>query len=426
MTARVHPRAARRFLVGTGAAAVATGMIWYSVGAGSSGGLPGSARTYVQAVFRDVGPLVVNDDVREDSVRIGQVSAIKLENGKAVVTLELNGRVPVYANARASVWDQSVLAEKFVELNPGTRSSGPLHGNLVSENRTSSSVSLDQLFDVFNPPTRAGLQTTVQQLGTGLAGHGGDLNSLLRASPRLVPDAGQVAGTLASPRSDLPGVLNSADTLSSRFTSEQAQLSSLVNQTSRTLDALDTDGGQPLSASLRQLPATLAGAQTTFDRLNRPLSDAASAMTTLRPGGTALGESSDNLRGFLRESVTPLDKTPAVADDAQPAVTALTQTFSDARPVIPDLSQGLGSALPLLETVAPYAGDIQRFFGSYRLLSSHVGNQHGLRIAIVLPYPQSAASEVTPGLVRDPYPAPGQAYSDRSASPASLSLGGGR
>ena len=424
VNARVHPRTARRFLLGIVAVLVAGGIVYYSTLANSTGGLPGVAHTYVQAVFTDVGTLQVNDDVREDSVRIGQVSAIKLDHGQAVVTLQLDGKVPVYADAQASVWDQSALAVKFVELSPGTAAAGPLGDKPIAPAHTGSSVSLDQVFDVFDPPTRAGLQTAVQQLGLGMAGHGQDLNDLLVVAPRLVPDAGQVAGTLASAPANLPGLLQSADQLSGRFQDEQAQISSLIDQTRNTFDAIDVDGSKPLAQTLQGLPTTLADAQAAFDHLDQPLTDAATAMTTLRPGGIALGQSAGDLRGFLREAVSPLDKVPGVAGQAQPAVEALTQTFADARPIVPDLTEGLTSAYPLLATLAPFTGDIKQFFGSYSLLSNHVGNDHMLRIAIVLPYPQSEISELAPTLNRDPYPAPGQALNEHATTPIGLTGGG--
>ncbi|NKQ53216.1 MCE family protein [Amycolatopsis sp. K13G38] len=425
--ARVHPRIARRFLVGIAAVVVAGGIVYYSTLANSTGGLPGSDHTYVQAVFGDVGTLQVNDEVRENSVRVGQISAIKVDNGRALVTMQLDGKVPVYGDAQASVWDQSALAVKFVELDPGKAGAGPLGDRPIPQEHTNNSVSLDQVFDVFDPPTRTGLQTAVQQLGLGTAGHGGDLNALLHVAPKLVPDAQEVAGTLASPQANLPALLASADRLAGRFQGQQDEITSLINQARDTFDAIDVDQAKPLTQTLHQLPQTLLDAQSAFDHLNQPLNDASAAMTTLRPGGIALGASADDLRGFLREAVTPLNKVPGVAGQAQPAVDALTTTFADARPVVPDLAEGLASARPLLTTLAPFTNDIQQFFASKSLLSNHVGDDHMLRIAVVLPYPESELAEVAPTLTRDPYPAPGQARQDKSGASMPLGLiGGGR
>lgn len=414
---KVHPRQARTFFVGVAGVAGLALLIYYAGIANSLGGLPGSPHTYVKAVFQDVGTLQPHDDVRQNSVRVGQVAAIGFERGHALVTLQLNGHRPVYRNARAEVWDQSALAVKYVELDPGTRAAKPLGDRTIPGTRTRDSVSLDQLFDVLDPPTRTALAGSVRELGVGTAGHGGDLHDLVRAAPTLLPDAQRMTAAASSPEADLPALLQSADRLTARFAGDQRQLSQLIAQADTTLRAVDTGGGAPLKRTLEDLPPALRQAQTAFDRLDRPLSDAQSALGTVRPGAQALGRSTADLRGTLREAVPPLRKVPGVADDAVPAVDSLTSTFADARPLVPRLTEALANALPFLQVLVPYDGDIAQFFAQKSMLGDHLGVNHWLRISVVAPYPQAEVGGLLPTLPRNPYPAPGQARKDRALLP---------
>ena len=117
----------RSFLVGVGllCAVALAGYVALTAKAGT----PLSRHTRVKAAFSDVGQLSAGDDVRRDSVRIGQVGAIDYSGSQAVVTMELSAHETVHADARAAMWDQSALGQKFVELDPGSAAAGPGRGS---------------------------------------------------------------------------------------------------------------------------------------------------------------------------------------------------------------------------------------------------------------------------------------------------------
>jgi phospholipid/cholesterol/gamma-HCH transport system substrate-binding protein len=297
---------------------------------------------------------------------------------------------------------------------------------VIPGTRDQSSSSLDQLLDVLNAPTRAAMASSLLQTGIGVAGHGGDLRDLLHSAPQLLPEAQQVAAAVSSPQADLPALLRSADQLAGRFTGTEQQISQLIQQTDSTLRAIGVDGGAPLEHVLTDLPPTLRQTQVALDHLNQPLVDAQSALSTLRPGAVALGASTADLRGVLREAVPPVGAIPGVATVATPAVDALTQAFADARPLVPQLTTALADAMAPLRVLAAYTPDIAQFFAQKSMLQDHIGDNHWLRIGVVLPPPQAELGILgpfAPTVPRDPYPAPGQARNETTNAP--LSLGGG-
>ncbi|MCD2194568.1 MCE family protein [Actinomycetospora endophytica] len=411
--ARVNRTTARHFLIGVGGLVVMAALAALGAIVSSGGEIPAKSYSYATAAFHDVGTLRVRQDVRIDSLIVGQISDIRYEAGQAVVTLRMDGDHPVYGNASAKIWQESALARSFVELTPGDPSSGPLPGNRIPAARTADAIDLDQLFNVFDQPTRTALSGTLTQLGGGLLGHSADLRDALREAPGGLDNLGRVATDLTDPDTHLPALLSTANRVVGRLDSRSAQLRGLVTQTDQTLAAVNTDDTRPLDATLKDLPSTLTQARQALDSLNGPLGDARSAVSTIRPGGEALGDSAGDLRGVLREAVTPLDKVPDVADKATPAVEDLTSTVSDARPLAPKLLNTLDSTQRLLAGLSPYSPDIGRFFNQLAapngLLSGSISpTEHYFGIFPTIPGGPGLASLPDPTMHENPYPGPGQ------------------
>lgn len=397
--------------------AVIVGVVAFALRA--SEGIPVGRFTYAQVELRDVGALLVGDDVRMNSVRIGRIEQIKIAGDHTVVDMKIDGALPLYRDASAALLSRSPLGQKFVNLDPGTPSAGPLPGGIIHLDRTTGTNELDTLLDVFDPRTRQALAGFLRETGSGAAGHGADLQALFRAAPTELPDLGTVSEALASPAAALPALLTSAERLSSRFTGREQHITQLINAFGVTLRAFAVDNGAALDQSLRTLPDTLDHADHTFRVVDAPLSDTESAMSDLRSGAQALGDASPDVRGVLTEGQTPLRKVPEFNDHADPAIQDLTGTAADLRPLSRHLAEGLDNGRTPLAVLAPYAADIVDFFGSIdSSISQGDGDKHWLRL-LVLP----ASDELTgtalikdPTLERNPYPAPGAARKIRKTS----------
>ena len=393
-------------------------------------GLPFRPTTLVKAEFTDVHSLRVNDDVRQNSRRIGRVSSEDVDGNNALITMEIDGHEPVYANATAQVFDISALATKFIELNPGTPDSGPLGGRTIQAKVTTPSSDLDQVLNIFDPTTITAAQTTLRNFGGGFAGHGQDFHDFVNTAPTLLTSLGTVSTDLASPQFDMPDVLRSADQLSTSLHGREAQITSLEQQTDKTMQAFSVDNGAPLGATLDKAPGTLSTVRPALDALDGPLADTAVTMTNLQTGARGLGDSTPNLRGFLRESVPVTRLVPDVADQATPQVKDLSNTTHRARPIVPRVRDALRYLDTPLEQLAPYA---QEFGYTLVRLHSFVSEGPGdpnTRYARATISPDADA--VTGGLFpsgtnfrQDVYPKPGEAeHNHMRGLPNAIGVGG--
>lgn len=397
----------------------------------SQTGWPLAPTTEVKAAFGNVHSLKVNDDVRQDSKRIGRVSAVEYDDGKAIVTMELKGHRDVYADASALLWDQSALATKFVELDPGDAKTGPLGGKVIGKARTADSHDLYQLLDVFDDKTRASAGEYLRNAGGGFAGHGADLHELLDRSPEILDDAGEISAALASPEADLPGLLRTAERLSGRFEGRTDEIAQLVDQSATTLRALSVDEGRPLAEAIEGAPGTLRDARQALVQIDEPLADTQVAMRNLRSGGRDLGAATPDLRAVLRAGSRVAPKMPPVFEHAEPVVEDLTRTVHDAQPLGPRLAKAVTNAATPLRVLAPYAPEIATWAVRGQSFLSQ-GPAPGIRFARLAVVP--GVDTVTGGLIgssnfaQNEYPAPGQADRDRTTGglPSGVPIGGAR
>lgn len=419
MSALVRAATARRKAVRVGAVVVAALFcaLAFAVTAknGLPGYLPGVNRTALAAEFENVEALRPGDDVRIVNVRVGFVDSIRREDGHAVVEMRLNGDRVVYRDATAVIAARSALGQKYVELSPGTESAGVLSdGATLDLSQTQSPVELDTVLDALDAKTRSSLRSVLRETGTGLGGHGQDLNDATQALPDVIEDLGEISRALTRDGgSDTAALLEAADQLATTLDTQDATLAGLVEETADTLEAVTVDDSDPLGDTIAAAPEALVEVRQALTSLDESLVETARATRALRPGAAALATATPDLRQFLRDAVRPLKKVPAVAGAAEPAVISLTGTVDEATPLVKQVSTALERAETPLSVLAPYSPEVILFFQNASNALQY-GDSSGNWLRFYIVANTQTASGVLPVqdplLQRDPYPAPGTAH----------------
>jgi phospholipid/cholesterol/gamma-HCH transport system substrate-binding protein len=393
-------------------------------------GLPFATHSYSKAAFDDASGIRSGDDVRIAQVRVGHVQNIALQGGHAVLTMQFDQPHVVYHDAKATINGRSALGQEYVNLEPGRAQSGQLGASeVLPSSQTKGSTQVLDLIQQLDQPTRDATASSVRELGGGLKGHGRDLHDFASNAPDEIPKLGTVAQSLATNNgADLTRMLGSLDRVTSRFHGRQDDIRHLVTQTATTLDAVNADRGANLRRTLDKAPSSIRQLRGALSDAQRPLKTTSSAMGQLNTGARALGQSTPDLRGILREAPAPLGKLPGVSQDAQPALGDLTRVVADARPVAPKVPPTVESAATPLNVMAPYAPEIAKWF-SYATYALNDGDAagHSLRFTAI-PAPDAATGNVPlrdPTTNSDPYPAPGAAPRERAPEVLSSLTGGG-
>ena len=130
----------------------------------------------------------------------------------------------------ARIYEDSLsgIASKYVELEPGPSAAPPIpDGGLIDESHTYSEVNLDELFDTFDPLTRAGLQGFIRGEAASLKGKGAAAN---RALEYLAPG------------------LQSASQVTQELTRDEPTFDQLVVQGAQALQALASRSAAAVAA----------------------------------------------------------------------------------------------------------------------------------------------------------------------------------
>lgn len=311
-----------------------------------------SGSTYtVRADFQDAGGLVSGNDVMIGAAKVGSVKSIGLTaNGQAEVVMGVDSdAAPLHQGTVARIYENSLsgIANKYVVLEPGPGSAPEIaDGGLITEDHTYSIVSLDQLFDAFDPLTRAGLSGFIRGEAASLQGRGGQANRMLAY---LAPGLASTSEVTAELTRDEPAfdslVVDGARTLQA-LASRTTELADLVAKTNGTAAAI-AGQSRALQQALALLPGTLTrststfvGLQQTLDALDPLVARSKVAVRNLTPFAaglrsliTAAIPTVSGLNGLIGVGglTTLALQTPALASVAATAFPRLIQELNDSQ-----------------------------------------------------------------------------------------------
>ena len=116
---------------------------------------------------------------------------------------------------------KSTIGEKYLEVTLGHSRRTWRNGATVPLGHTSATVDLDQVLDMYTPPTQQGVAATTLGFGQALAGRGGGLNRAIGAFVPLVDRLAPVMRNLAAPRTNLKGFISGLGSLASALCARQ-------------------------------------------------------------------------------------------------------------------------------------------------------------------------------------------------------------
>lgn len=238
----------------------------------------------VRAIFDDAAFTVSGEDVRIAGAPVGSITKLEVTDRsgrgsakscntasggcKAAVILEIDkaGFTPFHADAFCSIRPQSLIGEKYVDCNPGTASAPPLeripNGHpgagtyLLPVTHSHSPVDTDIVNNIYRQPTREQFSIILNELGTGLAARGSDLNEVIhRANPAL-GYTDQVLKILAAQNRQLAKLATDSDQVLTPLALAKREIADFIKQANITSVA-SASRANDIAASFRLLPPFL-------------------------------------------------------------------------------------------------------------------------------------------------------------------------
>ncbi|HZO60494.1 MAG TPA: MlaD family protein [Solirubrobacterales bacterium] len=248
-------------------AIVAVGVLMF----GSGGG------TEYTIHLQSANQLVKGNEVKVGGLAVGEITDIQLaEDNQADIKVSINEDfAPLHQGTEATVRVTSLpsVANRFIALHPGPNNAPEIpEGGILETDQTTNAVDLDQLFNTLDPPTRKGLQETLQ----GLAGwYVGQSDNLQDTFKYLGPSLGnftkvmQELGRDQKTFTDL--VVNGARAVSA-IAERRDDLSALVQNGNIFARAIAAEN-ESFDRALAAFPDVLQEGASTFRNLRGALDD---------------------------------------------------------------------------------------------------------------------------------------------------------
>ncbi|HEX8066808.1 MAG TPA: MlaD family protein [Thermoleophilaceae bacterium] len=280
--------------------------------------------------------------IRVAGTRIGDIGKVELEDGMAVVTMEIDQkyRDVVHTNATALLRPRTGLKDMFIEVDPGTRSAPVMreHGRIALEN-TAPDVDADEILSGLDADTRAYLQLLINGVGKGLKGRGGDLREVLARLGPLHRDLARVNGAFAARRRELARLIHNYGSSITELGTRDRELANLVRSQSAALERWASED-RNVSLAVSRLPSTLGRVESALLKVNELGREIPPGIGALRPAIRQLHRTNLQVRPFAREA-TPIlrDRVRPFVRDARPYVRTLRPAATNLAKGSPDLRE---------------------------------------------------------------------------------------
>jgi len=276
--------------------------------------------------------------VRVAGVRIGDIGAVRLRDGRAVVEMVIDPEYEgmVRTNARALLRPKTGLKDMFIDLEPGTDEAPAAKGGYtIPVAATAPDVNPDEILAELDADTRDYLKLLIGDAGRGLEGRGLDLREVLRRFEPTHRDLARVNTAVAQRRRNLRRLITSLNQLNTELASRGDDLAGLVDSSAVVMRQFAAEEAN-VSDAVSELPGALSQTTDTMARLERYATLLGPTAEKLRPAARALAPANEAIRPLA------LEATPLLRDDIRPFV-------REARPVARDLrpaAHNLAAATP--------------------------------------------------------------------------------
>jgi phospholipid/cholesterol/gamma-HCH transport system substrate-binding protein len=309
-------------------------------------------------------------------VEVGQISSVKLENGRAVIGLKIERKYDrIYRNATILLRPKTGLKDMVAELSPGTEEAGRLQeGERIPISQTLPDVNLDEVLASLDTDTRDYLRILLGDASLGLKDNGRELAQTIRRIEPTARYAREINEQLAVRRNNIRRVVHNFSLLMEELGTKDRQVADFV-QSSNAVFSILAGQDANLRDTLRQLPGALDETQTTLAKVDRLAKVLGPTLQDLRPGARALGPSLRETRPFLTQT------TPILRDQIRPFARAALPTVKELRPALrdlaaatPDLTSSFKVINALLNTLAYNPpGDTEEGYLFWLSWANHTG-----------------------------------------------------
>jgi phospholipid/cholesterol/gamma-HCH transport system substrate-binding protein len=277
-------------------------------------------------------------------IQIGDITGVELEDGHAVVKMDVENDKAHLINSDASLLlrPKTGLNDMVIDVDPGTSGEDIEEGSTVPLASTQPNVNPDEILASLDADTQGFLKLLLAGGAEALdpeQRRGEKLSGALRRLEPFARDISRISGALAVRRENIRNAIHNFGALSQELADKDQDVTAFVDSSDAALESFARQEAS-IRAALRELPSTLEETRGALDSADQFALNAAPALRDLIPGARALKPALQALRPLFQETAAP------IRDQIRP----FTQQAASPVHHIREASVGLGRAAPGLRT----------------------------------------------------------------------------
>jgi phospholipid/cholesterol/gamma-HCH transport system substrate-binding protein len=289
--------------------------------------------------------------VRVAGVKIGDIGKVGLQDGRAVVSLEIDPKYKhlLHQDATALLRPKTGLKDMFIEVEPGQDKSPMLQaGDHIPITNTAPDINPDEVLSALDTDTRAYLQLLINGAGKGLANNGNNLRAVFKRFEPLHRDLARVSQAIAERRHNLKRLIHNYAALVDELSTKDHDLRTLVEASNGVFKQFAVED-RNISTTVSRLPGALNQTAGTLGKVNTLAHVLQPALHGLVPVFQQIDKTNHQVLPFVREA------TPEIKTQIRPFVRTARPYVRELRPA----SENLATASPDLTTAFK---ELNRFF----------------------------------------------------------------
>jgi phospholipid/cholesterol/gamma-HCH transport system substrate-binding protein len=287
-------------------------------------------------------------------IQIGKVTSVDLEDGHAVVGMDIEPKYLdlIHPDASLLLRPKTNLNDMVVEIDPGVAKGHIEDGYNFPLARTEPNVNLDAFLATLDADTRQYIQLLVAGGAQGIGGRGRQLSGALR---RLQPFSHYVADlnrAVAKRRVALARVIHDFGLLTTELGKHDSELERFVVSSRAALGNF-ANQQQSIEATLTEFPSALGAGEAAFASVNKFSSTARPALLALIPQAQALGPALRANAKFFEQTTAPIrDQIRPFTRQTRPVLTHAKQGSADFSKSVRSFGNALGAFNSFLNELA--------------------------------------------------------------------------
>lgn len=277
-------------------------------------------------------------------IRVGEMTGVELEDGHAVVTMEVDNEYAplIHEDASLLLRPKTGLNDMVVEVDPGTQASPEVkEGATVPLASTKPQVQPDEILASLDADTQQFLKLLLANGAQALdpdRGRDVKLSNALRRLDPLARDIARISGSLAVRRQNIANAIHNFQLLSTELGNRDQDLVDFVDSSDAVLASFAREEAA-LRSAVRELPGTLKATKGALTSANAFALRSGPALEKLLPAARATAPALRALRPLFQET----------AGSIQNQIRPFTVQVRSPVQRVAQISQGLGVATPGLK-----------------------------------------------------------------------------